>query len=172
MARTKSDISNSAIRIFLQRVGQFYDKERGFDRFIPTRVQKEEILTYFEGNCCYCGRKISVSTMSLDHLIPMNKVYLGLHSWGNVVPCCNACNNEKHQKHWHEFLSTKASGKMYQDRKKKIQRFIKHRRYNPNLELSEFADRLYEDVGEVAMTIIELRLKQAEGAIRKLLDTT
>ena len=59
---------------------------------------------------------------------------------------------------------------MYQERKRKIQRFIKQLNYDPNLQLGEFAGNLYDDVGEVAMKLIELRLKQAEGAIRKLLD--
>ena len=44
MGRTKSDISNSAIRIFLQDVGKFYDKARGYDPFGPKKYQKEELL--------------------------------------------------------------------------------------------------------------------------------
>lgn len=47
MARSKSDISNSAIRIFLQLVGKFYDEARGFEKFIPTKSQKEELLVEF-----------------------------------------------------------------------------------------------------------------------------
>jgi hypothetical protein len=35
--------------------------------------------------------------------------------------------------------------------------------------LHEFADNLYEDVGEVTMTLIKLRYKQAEDGIKKLL---
>ena len=31
--KSKSDISNSAIRIFLQSVGSYYDEIRGFKRF-------------------------------------------------------------------------------------------------------------------------------------------
>ena len=40
MARSKSDISNSALRIFLQDVGKFYDTERGYEPFIPKKSQK------------------------------------------------------------------------------------------------------------------------------------
>ena len=72
MARSKSDISNSAIRIFLQEVGKFYDKERGFEPFIPKKAQKIELLEYFNYECCFCGIQIDENTFSQDHLIPMN----------------------------------------------------------------------------------------------------
>lgn len=47
MARSKSDISNSAIRIFLQDVGKYYDQARGFDPFTPKVSQKDELLEFF-----------------------------------------------------------------------------------------------------------------------------
>ena len=55
MARSKSDISNSAIRVFLQGVGTFYDRERGFESFRPTVKQKDQLLEYFRGRCCFCN---------------------------------------------------------------------------------------------------------------------
>lgn len=71
MARSKSDISNSALRIFLQEVGKFYDTERGFEPFGPKKKQKEELLNYFNNECCFCGTDINEKTLSQDHLIPM-----------------------------------------------------------------------------------------------------
>ncbi len=169
MARSKSDISNSAIRIFLQMVGRFYDEARGYGTFVPNKRQKEELLEFFDHQCCYCGRLITVDTLSQDHLIPMNKDHLGLHAWGNVVPCCKDCNNAKQHASWSDFLAKQAKGNTYSDRRNKILSFVQDRRYDPNLQLSDYAGNLYEDVGEVAMTLIRLRYKQAEDAIRKLL---
>ena len=169
MARTKSDIANSAIRIFLQKVGVFYDEARGHEKFVPTKKQKQELLKVFNNKCCYCGAEITERTLSQDHLIPMNKAYLGLHAWGNVVPCCNKCNNDKQQTPWLDFLITKATGKDLQARKSKIESFVKKMNYEPNLHLDVFAENLYQDVGEVAMTLIGLRLKQAEEEINKIL---
>ena len=80
MARSKSDIANSAIRIFLQKVGVFYDEARSFDKFVPTKKQKQELLKIFNNECCYCGEEINEKTLSQDHLIPMNKAFLGLHA--------------------------------------------------------------------------------------------
>ncbi|MBS1170565.1 MAG: hypothetical protein H6R01_1483 [Burkholderiaceae bacterium] len=169
MARSKSDIANSAIRIFLQDVGRYYDTARGFDPFVPKVSQKDELLIFFNHECCYCGAQISRKSISLDHLIAMNKAALGLHAWGNVVPCCHSCNNEKQQKNWEEFLLSKASPDLSSIRKKRIQDFVAAKQYDPNLNLHEFAGNLYEDVGEVAMTLINLRYKQAENGIQQLL---
>ncbi len=169
MARSRSDISNSAIRIFLQKVGRFYDEERGYSGFVPTKGQKEELLESFDHQCCYCGRLVTVNTLSQDHLIPMNKEFLGLHAWGNVVPCCSDCNNAKQHRPWESFLASQAKGNTFDQRRDKIESFVSERGYDPNLQLSNYAGNLYEDVGEVAMTLIDLRYKQAEDAIRQLL---
>lgn len=169
MARSKSDIANSALRIFLQDVGRFYDTERGYEPFVPKSKQKRELLEYFDSQCCYCGAELNEKNLSQDHLIPMNKAALGLHAWGNVVPCCQKCNNEKQQKNWVEFLGIKSKGNIYEKRKNQLDSFVKVKKYDPNLDLHRLADNLYEDVGEVAMTIIKLRYKQAEDAISKLL---
>ena len=168
MARSKSDISNSAIRIFLQDVGKFYDEARGFEPFGPKVAQKDELLDFFNHQCCFCGTVITRKSLSQDHLIPMNKSALGLHAWGNVVPCCQSCNNEKQQKPWRDFIVTKA-GSEATARTKLIDDFVALKNYDPALNLHEFADNLYEDVGQVAMTLINLRYKQAQDGIKKLL---
>lgn len=169
MAKSKSDISNSAIRIFLQMVGKFYDEARGYQRFAPNNAQKAEMLEFFDYECCYCGRLITVQTVSQDHLIPMNKEHLGLHAWGNVVPCCKECNGWKQHASWSDFLETQAKEKTRARRTEKILSWVASKRYDPNLQLGEYAGNLYEDVGSVAMTLIDLRYGQAQDAIRQLL---
>ena len=168
MARSKSDIANSAIRIFLQDVGKFYDEERGLEPFVPKASQKEELLEFFDHQCCFCGTAIDNKSLSQDHLIPMNKAALGLHAWGNVVPCCQRCNSEKQQRPWKEFLEAKA-GLGAESRSRRIDDFVRSKDYDPTLNLHEYADNLYSDVGEVAMTLIKLRYKQAENGIKNLL---
>jgi 5-methylcytosine-specific restriction endonuclease McrA len=170
MARSRYDIANSAIRIFLQDVGKFYDQARGFSPFVPKVAQADELLSFFGGECCYCGASMTRQSVSLDHLIPMNKAALGLHAWGNVVPCCQACNNEKQQTGWAAFLARKASGSVLAARHNRIVAFVAEKKYDPNLDLHEYADNLYEDVGAVAMTLIQLRYQQAEARIRQLLE--
>ena len=170
MARSQSDISNSTIRIFLQKVSAFYDQQRNFDKFVPNKKQKEELLEYFDYKCCYCGKDITLKDFSQDHLVPMNRKDLGLHAWGNVVPCCKDCNNEKQQKGWLDFLSVKSKGPMRNERKLKIIRFRKDKQYKPNLNLTKIASNLYEDVGAVSTTLINLRFDQAKEEITKILS--
>ena len=43
-----------------------------------------------------------------------------------------------------------------------------HYGYEPNVELASVAGNLYEDVGEVAMTLINLRFKQAEALLKTI----
>jgi 5-methylcytosine-specific restriction endonuclease McrA len=167
MAKAKSDISNNAIRIFLQKVGKFYDTARNQTPFGPTKDQKRELLDFFSNKCCYCGMAIDEASLSQDHLVPLNKANLGLHAWGNVVPCCIDCNNKKRQKSWQEYLESIAKGKELSSRKAKIQSFVKTKKYDPKLDLHGIANNLYEDVGEVAMTLIDLRYKQAQDEINK-----
>jgi hypothetical protein len=65
----------------------------------------------------------------------MNKTFLGLHAWGNVVPCCQACNNEKQQKPWREFLLSKADDPQVEKRSNLIQSFVSDKNYDPELNL-------------------------------------
>jgi len=59
---------------------------------------------------------------------------------------------------------------MSKSRQAKIKEFVSSMKYDPNLDLHEYAGNLYEDVGEVSMTLINLRYKQAEEGIKKLLS--
>jgi hypothetical protein len=170
MPRTKADISNTAVRMFLQEVGKRYDDLRGMPRYAGTKAQKREILEYFDDECCYCGVHVGLQNLNQDHLIPMNKQSLGLHAWGNVVPTCGSCNSKKQQKDWEAYLSICCPDdvELEASRKAKLLRFMEHYEYEPNVELSAVAGNLYEDVGEVALTLINLRFKQAEAMLEKI----
>jgi hypothetical protein len=170
MARSKSDISNQTIRIFLQLVGKFYDEKRGFKPFSKSKKNIDELLNSFNNCCCFCNKKINSDSISLDHLIPTNKENLGLNSWGNIVPSCSGCNDKKHNKKWTDYINS-LSSLSDKDKQKNIKRlndYLKAKKYNPNLELKEIAGNLYDDVGAVAQALIDLRYKQAEDKINKI----
>lgn len=167
MPRSQSDLSNTAIRIFLQNVGSFYDAERGFEPFKPNARQKQEVYAFFNSCCAYCGVPLDPDLSTLDHLIPLNRTALGLHAWGNVVACCRHCNKDKHHKNWMDFLTIKAGPKA-RSRRNRILAFVAHYRYKPELGLHAIAQNLYEDVGEVGMTLLRLRFRQAQEIIRNI----
>ena len=172
MARSKSDISNHTIRIFLQMVGKFYDEKRGYKPFSKSKKNISELLTAFKGQCCFCNKPIDETSVDLDHLIPTNKDSLGLNAWGNIVPSCSQCNKTKHSKNWENYINSIPS---LNDREKnenieRIKSYLIEKRYNPNLELKDITNNLYNDVGAVAQTLIDLRYKQAEDKINKVFD--
>jgi hypothetical protein len=47
--------------------------------------------------------------------------------------------------------------------------YLSYTYYDPSLDLHDDAGNLYEDVGEVAMTLINLRYAQAQEKIRRVL---
>ena len=77
-------IANTALRIFLQEMGEVYDRKRGRE---PYNGKKDfaEIRRFFDDRCCYCGEELRAGYEAQDHLIPTNRENLGLHAWGNVV---------------------------------------------------------------------------------------
>ena len=75
---------------------------------------------------------------------------------------------KKQQRPWQQFLKEKAETHATK-RQQIIEKFVKIKNYDPDLNLHEYADNLYEDVGQVAMTLINLRYRQAENGIKQLL---
>jgi hypothetical protein len=59
MAKGRADISNFALRVFLQKVGQMYDTQRGFEPFKPTKKQWITVSNFFGGRCCYCNAQLN-----------------------------------------------------------------------------------------------------------------
>ena len=63
---------------------------------IPYRgvaVNKENVLRRDKYQCGFCGKKLSNTTGTVDHIVPQSKG--GKHAWTNVVAACKGCNNKK-----------------------------------------------------------------------------
>jgi len=165
MAKGKADLSNTAIRIFLHRVGIAYDIARGYSPFHTNGPEWANALDYFDHKCCYCNVLLTEETLVQDHLIPTNKESLGLHAWGNVVPSCASCNKTKHHREWTDFLEETCDPKDYLPLMKRIKGFMHEYGYVQSKELGVIAGNLYEDIGAICVTLIDLRLKQAQAVI-------
>lgn len=48
----------------------------------------QETKAYFDQKCAYFGES---KELVIEHAIPINKVYLGEHRLGNLVPSCREC---------------------------------------------------------------------------------
>src|SRR4051794_9638062 len=103
MPRTRADIANSALRIFLHDMGVAYDEARGLEPFKKTK-HFPQVREFFGDRCCYCAKPFSSAEPAVeDHLVPTNKTALGLHAWGNIVPACRDCNAKKQGNDWRDF---------------------------------------------------------------------
>jgi len=119
-----------------------------------TRQDWEETKRFFEYRCAYCGEK--ERKLIMEHAVPINRLNLGEHKLGNLVPSCEACNQMKSSQRYDEFLGDKT------DRVKKIEEYMVLRGYKP-LYLNENADMIeeildiaYKDVAEVSKRYIKI----------------
>jgi 5-methylcytosine-specific restriction endonuclease McrA len=163
MARGRPDIANTALRIFLQEVGAAYDQERGLKPYGGAK-DFATVKQFFGGRCCYCDDDLTSTTSAQDHLIPMNKTSLGLHAWGNVVPACGPCNAKKQGREWRDFIIERA-GEHAAERHARMKAFLDEYHYGPSQNLKKVAEDLYDEVGAIAMTLIEAKIKQARRNI-------
>lgn len=66
-----------------------------------TRVERETVYARCNGHCAYCGTKIELKNMQVDHVIPMEfyKLYqaegFDLDMMDNYLPACRSCNHYK-----------------------------------------------------------------------------
>ena len=161
--RGRPDIANTALRIFLQEMGAAYDEERGL---APYKGAKDfaQIKEFFGGRCCYCNADFAATPAVQDHLVPMNKADLGLHAWGNIVPACQACNAAKQRKDWRDYIIERA-GKDAGERHARVREFLAHYRYDPTYDFSDVAEELYAEVGSIAMTLINKKVRRVRAKL-------
>jgi len=173
---TSSDASNTAVRAFLTKVGEFYlgrsfNTGSGKGKKDWLRIRDE----VFNAKCAYCG--IIGEALQIEHLLMFNRSEYGLHHPGNIVPCCKACNKrerneDKSYTNWEEHLfivcERKGESNLFKARKIKIERSIANEGY-PNLDKKEqhairvIANSLYENIKSESSKSLEL-YKQLDEA--------
>ncbi len=64
------------------------------------------------GTCYYCGKKVGINALTMDHIIPLSRG--GRSTKDNLVPCCKRCNTRKKNAlpvEWQEYMDTLAAKK-------------------------------------------------------------
>ncbi|HBC3552877.1 TPA: HNH endonuclease [Vibrio parahaemolyticus] len=105
---------------------------------------------YFNHQCAYCGES---KELVIEHAIPINKVYLGEHRLGNLVPSCRECNSAKASKDFREFLEGR------DDKIAVIEAYMDEKNYVPlenNEQVSMILEMAYREVGTVAERYISI----------------
>lgn len=118
---------------------------------------KEALIKEFNGKCAYCETKITIATADVDHVVPMNKVSVGLHMYGNLVIACKPCNSDKHSHSMAAFVA-KYPGRV---RPSVIHKLMERsRKYGSDLDtkpLRAFVEDLYASISALVET------KRTEG---------
>lgn len=68
-------------------------REKDKKRVLFDYTKKQKILNKSHGVCASCGRPLDVTTMTVDHFIPLSKG--GTNETANLVALCEDCNKKK-----------------------------------------------------------------------------
>ena len=120
---------------------------------ILSKIERRELIyRKYKGRCAYCGYKISLQKMTIDHIIPkqsfFNKVILGnvpffmrnlttqqLNHFDNLNPCCVICNVLKSSLSFEEFIIKIKKMKYTSKNHRLKRRILKGREYKFHFEL-------------------------------------
>jgi len=70
------------------------------------KIDRKRVLNKFGSRCGYCGSEIDITSMQIDHIIPIYRnssneelkrmnVVRGTNEYSNLMPSCKKCNNYK-----------------------------------------------------------------------------
>ena len=78
------------------------------ERKTISKSMRQQVYDKYHGHCAYCGRKIEMKEMQVDHIIPIAYSCYGprdkaeevrkmfedesINAIGNLMPACRACN--------------------------------------------------------------------------------
>ena len=64
------------------------------------KIDRQKVYERYNGRCAYCGDKIAIARMQVDHFWPKNLAYLkpdiDMDGYDNLMPACQPCNIHKH----------------------------------------------------------------------------
>ena len=102
---------------------------------------KSQLFKSFRGKCAYCGTKLSVASMTIDHVFPKCKG--GIRSRRNTKPACSFCNSVKADLNIKEFrLKLKELAALDNERGQKVRN-----KYDfPNGKVEFFYEKLRKTI--------------------------
>jgi 5-methylcytosine-specific restriction endonuclease McrA len=138
-ARYRGNAIGNAQNLFVRNVLS----NLGYESF--SQRDWEATKEYFSHRCAYCG--IDADKLVIEHAIPINKVSLGEHRLGNLVPSCKTCNDNKGGKDFREFMGGNAEAIA------RIEEYMDSRNYVPleeNEQVTMVLDLAHKEVAALA----------------------
>jgi len=70
------------------------------------KINREKVYQKCNGKCGYCGEKITIKEMQIDHIVPIYRncsekelskmnIIRGTNDYENLIPACKSCNKYK-----------------------------------------------------------------------------
>jgi 5-methylcytosine-specific restriction endonuclease McrA len=158
MGNKKQDAAQQAVRVMLAKVGETIDKAAlGTPAsHLAGAKLKDRLFEEFDGKCVYCQKKID-NDYAADHISPINRTSLGLHSIANLVLACAKCNEVKGSKSLDEFLSESPKLDSAAVKKRLSQRSAPM----PPLPTTEVLSRLAENLYVQVCNAVEIAYESA-----------
>lgn len=67
------------------------------------KVNRVQIHSKYKGHCAYCGKKIELKQMQIDHVTPKWRWSENTNHPDNLMPTCRRCNHYKREKDLEQF---------------------------------------------------------------------
>ncbi len=159
---TNSRIRSSSIKNARYRGSAIGNSQNLFIRNILSNLGDESFTesdwndtkNYYSNRCAYCGTEDE--SLVMEHAIPINKLNLGEHRLGNLVPSCKECNSKKHHSNYKDYLVDQPKELA------KIQKYMEQKNYFPlesngNSEaITEILKMAHEEIGQLAQRYIQI----------------
>ena len=95
--KTLKYVKNNEPKFFGRNYSKVYTKDKAYNESI-----REELIKVFGKVCCYCGNKLYVKELTLDHVMPREKG--GSNRVANILFSCRKCNSMKGTKNIGQFI--------------------------------------------------------------------
>lgn len=68
------------------------------------KIDRPRVYLKFDGHCGYCGKKLAINEMQIDHINPLwNAKDDSVNDFDNLMPSCRRCNHYKREKDLEQF---------------------------------------------------------------------
>jgi len=163
------DVKNDFVRWLLTAISNQVSKSNK-SILRPKKNQKEYALNEFGNICPYTGNRLGPDEkIELDHIIPSNVEYCGLHLCGNLVATSRDTNNDKKSQNYQDYI--KSHSRNTQDstcRINNIQAYMKKNGYDEalfkSLRIKEFVKKEHDKLTS-CLNEIERDLKEKLNTI-------
>ncbi len=156
----RQNSSNAAVRAALTILGE--RRDAAVLGFAPGNLRgkkiREALLEEFANCCAYCEVELN-NEFHIDHLVPMNRISLGLHMYGNLVPACESCNGAKKALPLEVFIQESGIPNGTQIHSKLQARAAKYGADLDSMQVKQLMEDLYQKISDLILQESERAFK-------------